>query len=188
MTLGPRDRVIGQVYIEGDLRVAGTIEGEVEVTGDVEIDDMATVKASLAGRDVSIRGRVTGAVMARKRLIVARSGSLTGDVRVARLIIQDGASFSGKVSMGAAAVAAAPAKAVEAKPAVSEPEAQAVVEPPAPTPSTPVPAMPELPAPHKPAAPALSAPKVPPPAAQVRADGKGGKAKAPPPKAKPKRR
>jgi len=101
--------VIGQLYIEGDLRVAGTIEGEVEATGDVEIDDLAEVKASVAGQDVSIRGHVKGPVTAKKRLLVAKSGSLTGDVRVARLVIQDGASFSGNVAMGAAAVASKPA-------------------------------------------------------------------------------
>jgi hypothetical protein len=39
-------------------------------------------------------------VTARKRLVVGRSGSLIGDVRVARLVIQDGATFSGNVSMG----------------------------------------------------------------------------------------
>ena len=98
--------MIGQLYIEGDLRVGGIIEGEVEVTGDIEIDDMATVKASLAGGDVSVRGHLTGPVVARKRLIVARSGSVIGDVRVARLAIADGATFSGKVSMGAGAVQA----------------------------------------------------------------------------------
>jgi cytoskeletal protein CcmA (bactofilin family) len=49
---------------------------------------------------VSIRGSVSGPVTARKRLVVARSGSLTGDVRVGRLVIQDGAMFSGNVSMG----------------------------------------------------------------------------------------
>jgi len=100
VTLGPRDRLIGQLHIDGDVRLGGTVEGEIHATGDVEVDDEAKVNASLTGRDVSIRGSVSGPVTARKRLVVARSGSLVGDVRVARLVIQDGANFSGKVSMG----------------------------------------------------------------------------------------
>jgi cytoskeletal protein CcmA (bactofilin family) len=98
--LGPRDRLIGELHIDGDVRLSGTVQGEIHATGDVEIDDEAKVNASLVGSDVSIRGHVSGPVTARKRLVVARSGSLTGDVRVARLVIQDGATFSGNVSMG----------------------------------------------------------------------------------------
>jgi cytoskeletal protein CcmA (bactofilin family) len=96
LVLGPRDRLIGQLYVEGDLRVVGTVEGALEVTGSVEIDE---------------GGTVTGPVTARDRLIVGRAGSLKGDVRVARLVIQDGATFSGNVSMGKAP--APPPKAVE---------------------------------------------------------------------------
>jgi cytoskeletal protein CcmA (bactofilin family) len=107
VTLGPRDRLIGQLHIDGDVRLGGTVEGEIHATGDVEVDDEAKVNASLAGRDVSIRGHVSGPVTARKRLVVARSGSLMGDVRVARLVIQDGATFSGNVSMGPQSEAAA---------------------------------------------------------------------------------
>ena len=105
VTLGPRDRLIGQLHIDGDVLLSGTIEGEIHATGDVEIDDEAKVKASVAGSDVNIRGHVNGPVTARKRLLVARSGSLVGDVRVARLVIQDGASFSGNVQMGPQAAA-----------------------------------------------------------------------------------
>jgi cytoskeletal protein CcmA (bactofilin family) len=118
VTLGPRDRLIGQLHIDGDVRLGGTVEGEIHATGDVEVDDEAKVNASLAGGDVNIRGHVSGPVTARKRLVVARSGSLTGDVRVARMVIQDGASFSGNVSMGTQSAAAA--KPSEA--AVSSPE------------------------------------------------------------------
>jgi cytoskeletal protein CcmA (bactofilin family) len=85
VVLGPRDRLVGKLHIEGDLRVVGTVEGELEVTGDVEIDD---------------GGHVTGPVTARNRLVVGHAGSLVGDVRVARLVVEDGASFSGRVSMG----------------------------------------------------------------------------------------
>jgi cytoskeletal protein CcmA (bactofilin family) len=108
VTLGPRDRLIGQLHIDGDVRLGGTVEGEIHATGDVDVDDEAKVNASLNGSDVSIRGHVSGMVTARKRLVVARSGSLTGDVKVARLVIQDGASFSGNVSMGPQHATAAP--------------------------------------------------------------------------------
>ncbi len=176
--LGPRDRVIGQIYIEGDLRVGGVVEGEVEVTGDVEIDDMAKVKASLAGRDVTIRGHVNGAVVARKRLVVAKSGSLFGDVRVARLAIQDGATFSGKVSMGAGAETAAPVKAVppvqivEAPTPLPEPEPKLATEVEkhgAPIVAQPIVAAPKITPPTiiKTAAPA--------PVAELRVAGKDGK-------------
>jgi cytoskeletal protein CcmA (bactofilin family) len=184
--------MIGQLYIEGDLRVGGVIEGEVEATGDVEIDDMANVKASLAGRDVSINGHVNGAVVARKRLIVGRSGSLIGDVRVARLVIQDGASFSGKVSMGAGAEKSV--KAAEAPPAPAapaEPEVQAVVEAAVEAPasiSEPAVAQPPVakPAAVKPSVTRLAATRVAVPT--VRPASKDGKGKAVPPKGKPKRR
>jgi cytoskeletal protein CcmA (bactofilin family) len=129
VTLGPRDRLIGELHIDGDVRLGGTVQGEIHATGNVEVDDDAKVNASLAGGDVSIRGHVSGPVTARKKLVVAKSGSLTGDVRVARLVIQDGASFSGKVSMGPQPAAAIEAPAQEAAPAVEAvPEVKAVPE------------------------------------------------------------
>jgi cytoskeletal protein CcmA (bactofilin family) len=190
------------MYIEGDLRVGGIVEGEVEVTGDVAIDDMAKVKASVTARDISMSGHVVGAVSARKRLEVTRSGSLIGDVRVARLTIQDGATFSGKVSMGAAAEA--PAKAAETKPVAAEPK-PVVLEPvvqaeskstapivapavaPPPVAKAPIAPPPVAKAPTVPP-PAVKAPTVPPPAASSKGDDKGGKGKTQPPKGKPNRR
>ena len=189
--------MIGQVYIEGDLRVGGVVEGEVEVTGDVEIDDMAKVTASVSGGDVNVRGHLTGPVLARKRLVVARSGALIGDVRVARLVIQDGATFSGKISMGGALEAPAPAKPAVTPPAAlpaPEPEPQPIVPEAAAvkTASEPKPqaAVPAAPAPVKATPPSAA------PVAVARADGGkvigkfGAKAKAapPPPKGKTKRR
>src|SRR5256884_610751 len=86
VVLGPKDRLVGQLFIEGDLRVAGTVEGALEATGDIEI----------AGG-----GKVNGQVTAYNRLVVGSDASLIGgDVRVARLTVEDGATFTGKGAMG----------------------------------------------------------------------------------------
>jgi cytoskeletal protein CcmA (bactofilin family) len=121
VSLGPRDRLIGQLFIEGDLRVSGTVEGQVEATGNVDVAEGATVKASVSGREVGISGEVHGPVTASKKLVVSRSGSLVGDVRVPRLVIQDGATFSGNVSMGKqpAEAAEAPEATAPAAPAAA---------------------------------------------------------------------
>ena len=104
VVLGPNDRLVGQLYIEGDLRVSGTVDGALEATGDIEI----------AGA-----GKVSGTVTAYNRLVVGSDASLLGgDVRVARLTVEDGATFSGRVSMGnhQPTVAAQPQPATEAVP------------------------------------------------------------------------
>ena len=86
VVLGPNDRLVGQLYIEGDLRVSGTVDGALEVTGDIEI----------AGN-----GKVSGAVTTNNRLVVGSDATLVGgDVRAARLTVEDGATFTGRVSMG----------------------------------------------------------------------------------------
>ena len=78
--------MVGQLFIEGDLHVSGTVDGELEATGNIEI----------AGS-----GKVSGTVTAYNRLVVGSDASLIGgDVRVARLTVEDGATFTGKVTMG----------------------------------------------------------------------------------------
>jgi cytoskeletal protein CcmA (bactofilin family) len=113
VVLGPNDRLVGQLYIEGDLRVSGKVEGQLEATGDIEI----------AGS-----GQVSGTVTAYNRLVVGGSASLIGsDVRVGRLTVEDGATFSGHVTMGKAAIQA-PRPVVVEEPA-PPPEPEPVPEP-----------------------------------------------------------
>jgi cytoskeletal protein CcmA (bactofilin family) len=99
IVLGPRDSLAGKLMTEGDVRVQGTVEGELTAAGDITIEDKATVKANVEGRNVSVRGDVEGDLLVKDRLLLAGSGSVQGNVRVRRLAIEDGATLNGNVSM-----------------------------------------------------------------------------------------
>src|SRR5947207_14238048 len=99
VSLGPRDILQGRLEIQGDLKVAGTVEGDLKASGDVTVDSGANVQAAVEGANVSVRGQVTGNVTARKRLTLGGSGRLNGDVKVARLTVEDGATLNGNVTM-----------------------------------------------------------------------------------------
>jgi cytoskeletal protein CcmA (bactofilin family) len=99
VNLGPRDVLQGRLEIQGDLKIQGNVEGELKATGDVTIDSTAEIKASIEGSNVSVRGQVTGNVTAKRRLTLGGSGRLNGDVKVARLTVEDGATLNGNVTM-----------------------------------------------------------------------------------------
>jgi cytoskeletal protein CcmA (bactofilin family) len=99
ITLGPRDVLNGALTIEGDLHIEGTAEGEINVSGDVDVEASATVRAGIDGRNVTVRGNVTGNVVAHGRLTVAGSGIVLGDVRAARLRVDDGGTVNGSITM-----------------------------------------------------------------------------------------
>ena len=99
VTLGPRDSLHGRLDIHGDLKVHGTVEGELKVSGDVLVESTATIQASIEGANVNVRGQVNGNVTARRRLTLGGSGRLNGEVKVARLTVEDGATLNGNVTM-----------------------------------------------------------------------------------------
>jgi len=99
VVLGPHDTLNGRLDIQGDLKIQGKVEGELKVSGDLSVEASANVQASIEAANVSVRGQVSGPVTARRRLLLAGSGKLNGDVKVGRLTVEDGATLNGNVSM-----------------------------------------------------------------------------------------
>ena len=97
VVIGPRDSLIGKLTVEADVRVAGLLEGELNASGDVTVE--GTVNGPINGRNVTVRGQVEGDVVARERLVLAGPGVLTGNVKIGRLSIEEGATLNGNVSM-----------------------------------------------------------------------------------------
>ncbi|MDQ6773511.1 MAG: polymer-forming cytoskeletal protein [Candidatus Dormibacteraeota bacterium] len=99
INLGPKDQLVGRLAYDGDLRVQGLVEGEVTLSGDMSVENEATAKAKLEVKNLAVRGTFEGEAVIRERLLVAGSGSVNGTVRVARLVIEEGAILNGNISM-----------------------------------------------------------------------------------------
>jgi cytoskeletal protein CcmA (bactofilin family) len=99
-TMGPNDSLEGKLTYEGHVHIDGRAEGELRVTGNIDVASGAKVKALLEAANVTIKGDVEGALNARDKLILAKNAKLSGDINVRRLQIEDGASLNGHVRMG----------------------------------------------------------------------------------------
>ena len=121
-TVGKSVKVVGQIFSKEDLYVDGDVEGTVEaMEHKLTIGPNGTVHAGVKAREVVALGTIQGNVEATERIEIRKDAKLVGDIRTARIIIEDGAYFKGsidivkpepgKVSAKPAVVAAAPAAA-----------------------------------------------------------------------------
>src|SRR5260370_22768110 len=60
VNLGPRDSLHGRLEIQGDLNVAGNVEGQLKASGDITVDAVPAIQATLDDTNITVRGPVTG--------------------------------------------------------------------------------------------------------------------------------
>src|SRR5205809_7731907 len=95
-------RVKGEVTGTEDLFVDGFVEGKLNLTSNccLTVGPNGNVKADLNAREIIVRGKVEGKVIARDKLQIGSTGQITGEVQTNRLVIEDGATLRGKVEAG----------------------------------------------------------------------------------------
>ena len=99
-TIGKAVKISGNIYSREDLYVDGDLEGTVEaLEHKLTIGPNGTVKATIKAREVVVLGAIHGNVEATDKLEIRKDAKLTGDIRTARIIIEDGAYFKGSIDI-----------------------------------------------------------------------------------------
>jgi cytoskeletal protein CcmA (bactofilin family) len=99
-SIGKSVKVVGQIYSKEDLYVDGTVEGTLESSEHkLTIGPHGTIQASIKAREVLVLGTITGNVEAFERLEIRKDAKLLGDIRTARIVIEDGAYFKGSIDI-----------------------------------------------------------------------------------------
>jgi len=98
--LGPGCLFEGNLTIpEGLTRIDGEVIGNIKGNGSLIIGERGSVKGDLSVEDVVVYGKVNGNIRARS-LEIRASGRVDGDVQVQELMVEKGAMYNGKCSMG----------------------------------------------------------------------------------------
>lgn len=127
-TIGKAVKVVGQIFSREDLYVDGEIEGTVEaLEHKLTIGPNGAVRAGVKAREVVALGTIQGNVEAHDKLEIRKEAKLVGDIRTARIIIEDGAYFKGSIDIVKPEPKPAPKSAPAA--AVPSPSPAAAVEP-----------------------------------------------------------
>jgi len=99
-TIGKAVKVVGQIYSREDLFVDGDLEGMVEaLEHKLTIGPNGTVHAEVKAREVVALGTIQGDVEATERIEIRQDAKLVGNIRTARIIIEDGAYFKGSIDI-----------------------------------------------------------------------------------------
>lgn len=85
----------GTVQINGNARIDGKLEGQLQASGDIVIGQGAVVKANIEAKNVSISGEVHGNIQTSDTLQLSSTARLYGDICSKQLSVEQGARFVG---------------------------------------------------------------------------------------------
>jgi cytoskeletal protein CcmA (bactofilin family) len=98
--IGASLKIEGSVTGEEDLQIDGKVEGPVTIRGRLTVGCSGQLSAGVVARELAVYGKVSGNVDARDRVEIKRDGAVIGDIQTARISIEDGAIFKGRIEIG----------------------------------------------------------------------------------------
>src|SRR5947209_7289128 len=99
-SIGKSVTIKGQIFSREDLVVDGEIEGAIELNDHrLTVGPNGRVRAGIKAREIVVFGTIDGNVEALDRIDIRKDAKLIGDIKTARIIIEDGAYFKGSIDI-----------------------------------------------------------------------------------------
>jgi len=90
----------GDVIASGDIRIDGTLTGNIEAKGKLVIGPKGKVEGEINCNNIELSGLIKGKVIVQELLNMKSSAQILGDIIVGKLSVEPGSVFMGSCSMG----------------------------------------------------------------------------------------
>ncbi|MBK9168072.1 MAG: polymer-forming cytoskeletal protein [Bryobacterales bacterium] len=99
-TVGKSVSIKGQIFSREDLVIEGEVDGSIELPEHrVTIGPHGRLNAAIRAREIVVLGSIVGNVEATDKIDIRKDARLVGDIKTARIIIEDGAYFKGSIDI-----------------------------------------------------------------------------------------
>jgi cytoskeletal protein CcmA (bactofilin family) len=99
-SLGKEVKIEGKIYSAQDLHIDGEVAGTIELPDHrLTVGLSASIKAEIRAREIIILGSVQGNAHARDKFEIHKGATFIGDVKTARMIVEDGAYIKGSIDI-----------------------------------------------------------------------------------------
>ncbi len=113
--------VKGTLKFSGELQFDGKLEGEIQTDGVLNLGDSAIINGNINAQTVVVRGKITGNIVAKDKIEIKTKTELFGDIRSAKLVVEEGVTFVGKTEVNPNKVSPAPGPAPSRPPEPAKP-------------------------------------------------------------------
>jgi cytoskeletal protein CcmA (bactofilin family) len=86
----------GSIKFQKELLIDGKVEGEINSDGVLTIGENADIRGEIKTKSITVFGKVHGNITVAERCELKSKCTLQGDLKAARLVIEEGATFIGK--------------------------------------------------------------------------------------------
>ena len=97
----------GTIKFQKELLIDGKVEGDINSEGVLTVGENADIRAEIKTKSITVYGKVQGNITVSERCELKSKCTLQGDLKAARLIIEEGATFIGKSEVTSAGGGAA---------------------------------------------------------------------------------
>lgn len=99
--IGQGTKITGDIETNGDIRIDGNVEGNINSKGKVVIGSNGLIKGEVTCSNAELAGTLNGKIIVSELLSLKASSKVNGDIKTGKLNIEPGAIFSGTCNMGA---------------------------------------------------------------------------------------
>src|ERR1041385_2643539 len=89
----------GTLKFAGELTFEGKLEGDINTDGTLQLGESSVVNGNLNVSSVVVRGKINGNVTAKEKVELKAKTELFGDIKAAKLVIEEGVTFVGKTEV-----------------------------------------------------------------------------------------